>query len=193
MKKIFDALFVRKKHICPWWLCFTFDNYFRTLIHDPDKILRPYVRENDTVLDIGPGMGYFTIPLARMVGANGKVIAADIQKEMLDALHRRAQKAGVDKKILLHLSTPQSLGINEIIDFALAFWMIHEVPDSRDLLKEIHSILRPGGLFLMTEPSLHVSKAMYMESMRMAEKAGFTIKEGLKISLSRSALFIKNS
>jgi len=86
MKNILDNAFMRQKHVCPWWLCFTFDNPLRRLIHDPESILGSYVRYGDTVLDIGPGMGYFTIPLAGLVGPSGLVIAADVQQRMLDAL-----------------------------------------------------------------------------------------------------------
>ncbi len=72
-----------QKFVCPWWLCFTFDNPLRKLLHDPEAILRPYVHEGDRVIDIGPGMGYFTIPLAQLVGAQGRVTAIDIQSKCL--------------------------------------------------------------------------------------------------------------
>ena len=57
MSKISDLVFVRDKHVCPWWCCFTFDNIFRKLIHNPYKILSPYIKEGDTILDVGSGMG----------------------------------------------------------------------------------------------------------------------------------------
>ena len=68
MKNILGNVLLRQKHICPWWLCFTFDNPLRRLIHSPETILSKYVRSGDTVLDVGPGMGYFSIPLAGLVG-----------------------------------------------------------------------------------------------------------------------------
>ena len=58
---------------CPWWLCFTFDNFLRRRFQNPAKIMSSYVREGWTVLDVGPGMGYFTISLAKLVGPSGKV------------------------------------------------------------------------------------------------------------------------
>ena len=77
-------------HTCPWWLLFTFDNPLRRLIHDPEKILAPYVESGDAVLDVGCGMGYFSLGLAKLVGPEGKVIAADLQPQMLAGLKKRA-------------------------------------------------------------------------------------------------------
>ena len=190
MKNTFIHL-VRSKHVCPWWLCFTFDNFLRPLFHDPVKMLKGYVREGDTVLDVGPGMGYFTIPMARMVGETGKVIAADVQQRMLTFLESRAKKAGLAQRIEPHLVSQASLGIHEQIDFALAFWMVHEVPDQGRFLGELKSLLKPRGLFLMVEPAMHVSKTMYQETERRAQAAGFALKERPKISMSRSTLFLR--
>ncbi len=67
----------------------------RWMGENPEALLTPYVREGMTVLEPGPGMGFFTLPLARMVGPAGRVVAVDIQARMLDALERRARKAGL--------------------------------------------------------------------------------------------------
>lgn len=188
MSKISDLVFVREKHICPWWLCFTFDNIFRKLIHNPYKMLSPYIKDGDTILDVGPGMGYFTIPMAKMAGEKGRVIAADIQERMLLALKKRAQKAGVEKRIIGHLSSPDSLGIKEQVDFILAFYMVHEVPDRKRFLNELFSVLKDNGTFLLAEPPFHVTKASFAETVSLAEQAGFTLsaQQG-----SRSVLFAK--
>lgn len=180
------------KHVCPWWLCFTFDNPIRKLIQDPVKILSPYVHQDDTVIDIGPGMGYFTIPLARLVGASGQVIAVDIQQRMLSALTARAQKHGVSAIIKTHLATPTSLGLHDKADFILAFWMAHEVPDQQRFLSEIRGLMKPSGLFLLVEPRLHVSRKTFVRTIDMAKQSGFLIKEYPKISISQSALFSLN-
>jgi ubiquinone/menaquinone biosynthesis C-methylase UbiE len=190
MKNPFISL-VRSKHVCPWWLCFTFDNFLRPLFHDPVKMLKGTIREGDTVLDVGPGMGYFTIPMAKMVGETGKVIAADVQQGMLTFLESRAIKAGLAQRIETHLVSQQSLRISVPVDFALAFWMVHEVPDQGRFLEDLKSLLKAGGLFLMVEPAIHVSKKMYQETERRAQAAGFALKEKPKISMSRSTLFVR--
>jgi len=192
MKNPLKKLLSRDEHICPWWCCFTFDNFLRKLFHNPEKILRPYVAEGNTVLDIGPGMGYFSIPLARMVGEKGKVIAADVQPEMLKALQKRAKKSGVEQQIMTHLCKTDSLGLNTQVDFILAFWMVHEVPNRLAFFEEIKSLLKPSGKFLLSEPILHVNQAMFEKTVKTAESVGLVLKEKPKISLSRSALFTTN-
>jgi 2-polyprenyl-3-methyl-5-hydroxy-6-metoxy-1,4-benzoquinol methylase len=189
MRNPLKKLLFHHEHVCPWWCCFTFDNFLRKLFHNSGEILRPYVVEGNTILDIGPGMGYFSIPLARMVGEKGKVIAADIQPEMLEALRRRARRAGVKQQVITHLSRVDSLGLNIQFDFVLAFWMVHEVPNHLAFFEEIKSLLKPSGKFLLSEPVLHVNQAMYEKAVETAESVGLILKEKPKISLSRSALF----
>jgi ubiquinone/menaquinone biosynthesis C-methylase UbiE len=193
MNKISDLFFFRFKHVCPRWLCFTFDNAFRKLLQDPYKILRPYIKEGDTVLDVGPGIGYFTIPLAELVGDSGRVIAADIQQEMLNVIKKRAQRASVLQRIALQLASSDSLGIKTKLDFILAFWMVHEVPDKQRFLAELYSLLKDDGKFLMAEPKFHVTKAKFAQTVHLALKTGFTLGHSPHISLSQSALFIKTA
>jgi ubiquinone/menaquinone biosynthesis C-methylase UbiE len=180
---------LNKKHICPWWLCFTFDNPLRKIFHDPIKILRPYIHQGDTAIDIGPGMGYFSIPLAQLVGPTGRVIAIDIQPKMLAALMERAQKNGLSDRIITHLAGPDSIGFYEKADFILAFWMAHEVPDQQRFFSEIRDLMKPEGIFLLAEPVIHVSKKNFSRAIDTAKQVGFSIKDSPKIRMSRSALF----
>jgi 2-polyprenyl-3-methyl-5-hydroxy-6-metoxy-1,4-benzoquinol methylase len=192
MRNPLKKLLFHHEHVCPWWCCFTFDNFLRKLLHNPEQILRPYVTEGNSVLDIGPGMGYFSIPLARMVGQKGRVTAADIQPEMLKTLQKRAKKSGVEKQIITHVCKADSLGLNRQFDFILAFWMVHEVPNKLVFFKEIKSLLKLSGKFLFAEPVLHVNQVMYEKTVETAESVGLVLKEKPKISLSRSALFTAN-
>ena len=191
MSKILDLFFVRDKHVCPSSLCFAFDNMFRRLIHNPDKILQPYIKQGDNILDVGPGMGYFTIPMARMAGEGARVIAADIQEKMLAAIKKRALQQGMEKRVTLHLSSPASLGVEGKFDFILAFWMAHEVPDKHRFFVELHSLLKDEGKFMMVEPKIHVTKAKFAETLQIAQRAGFTSVENPHISLSMSVLLVK--
>jgi ubiquinone/menaquinone biosynthesis C-methylase UbiE len=192
MKSLFDVLFVRDKHVCPWYCCFTFDNIFRKGFQNPYKILSGYLKAGDTVLDVGPGQGYFSIPLAKMVGENGRVIAIDIQKKMLDILERRAQKENVADRILFKLVNDVNYGINSEVDFALAFWMVHEVPDKKALLQSIYDSMKHGKQFLVAEPYLHVTNRMMEETVKTAQGVGFTLINRPKIFFCRSALMRKD-
>lgn len=193
MNKISDLFFFRFKHVCPRWLCFTFDNVFRKLLQDPYKIIQPYIKEGDIVLDVGPGIGYFTIPIAKLVGDRGQVIAVDIQQEMLAAIKKRAKRRGVEGRIILQLSLSDSLNVKAKVNFILAFWMLHEVLDKQRFLAELYSLLKNDGKFLMVEPKIHVEKTKFAQTVHLALKAGFTFSYSPHIPLSKSALFIKNT
>jgi ubiquinone/menaquinone biosynthesis C-methylase UbiE len=90
---------MKEHHVCPWWLAYTFDNPLRRLIHRTAAMFHGLVEEGMTVLDIGCGMGYFSIALAKIVGPRGLVIAVDLQPQMLNILRKRAEKAGMVDRI----------------------------------------------------------------------------------------------
>src|SRR5512146_1437322 len=99
------------EHVCPWWLAYSFDNPLRRLLHDPARLLGPHVRPGMTALDVGCGMGHFTLGLARLVGEGGLVIAADLQERMLARTEARARRAGLAGRIRLHRCEPGALGL----------------------------------------------------------------------------------
>ena len=177
-------LLLARHQVCPWWCCFTFDNPFRRLVHDPVRILSPWVHDGDTVVDIGPGMGYFTVPLARLVGPRGRVVAVDLQQQMLDGVMRRARRHGVADRIAPHLATRNSLGLNAQADFVLAFWMVHEVPDKAGFFTQVRALLNPGAVLLMAEPAIHVSQAAFDRSLAVARDAGLVGKGRPRIFMS---------
>lgn len=174
--------------LCPWWLAYTFDNRLRRLFQDPWRILPPYVHEGMTVADIGPGMGYFAIPMASMVGDGGLVIAADLQPQMLRVLAKRARRAGVAGRIRLHQCQPDRVGVEGPLDFVLMANVVHETPDPSALLREVQRMLRPGGKCLIIEPPGHVSAADFAETLRRAAEAGLVPAEEPRVRAARTAL-----
>lgn len=183
---------LRREHrVCPWWLAYTFDNPLRRFAHDPEKLLGPYVREGMRVADIGCGMGYFTIALAKMVGRAGTVFSVDLQQEMLDALHRRAVRAGVADRIRPVRATEDDILIRDKVDFVLMFWMVHEVNDTRRLFSQVSSVLTEQGKVLIAEPRIHVPSGTFRENLAHAREAGFETGEALPVRFSRSALLTK--
>jgi ubiquinone/menaquinone biosynthesis C-methylase UbiE len=178
-------------HTCPWWLLFTFDNPVRKWIHNPQLILAPYVHPGDAVLDVGCGMGYFTLTLAWLSGEGGSVIAADLQPQMLEGLRRRAERAGILDRIHLQRATPDHIGLESPVDFALAFWMLHEVHQPKPFFQEIYKTLKPGGRLLVVEPVIHVPKKAFDRTVGLAESLGFTTEERPRVRVSRAVLFRK--
>lgn len=178
-------------HVCPWWLAYTFDNPFRHLVHKPERIFSSLVKEKMTVADIGCGMGFFSLGLARMVGKRGRVIAVDMQKKMLERVEKRAKKAGLSGIIETRLCKEDDITVREPLDFALAFWMVHETPDVKQFFSQVFSTLKTSGLFLMAEPAFHVSQSQFYSELDMALDAGFRVKDNPKITFSSSALFEK--
>jgi len=161
------------EHVCPWWMGYLIDNPLRRLIHNPEKILGPYVKPEMTVIDVGCGMGFFSIAMAKMVGDQGQVIAVDLQQKMLDGMRRRAEKAGVAARIHAHRCEADNLNIDTEADFVLAFAMVHEVPDTKRLLSQVYACLKPGGKFLVAEPRLHVPTSSFQRMLEIAAAVGF--------------------
>ena len=180
---------IDSSRICPWWLASALDNPIRRLIHNPEKILGGYIESGQTVLDVGCGSGTFTIAMAKMVGETGKVIAVDVQDEMLQIVRKKAAKERLESRIITHKSKPDRIGISDKVDFALAFYMVHEVPDVEAFLKEIATLLKPNGRLLIVEPKLHVSASSFKKTLEAARLAGFKPISEPKIRFSRSKLF----
>jgi len=134
-------------------------------------------------------MGYFTVPMARLVGEGGRVIAVDLQPEMLDALKRRAARQNLQGRIHYHLAQPDQIGLAEPVDFALAFWMVHEVRNPAAFLAEIKGMLKPDGRFLMVEPKIHVSQGHFDKSVEIARTVGLEPVAAPDVSISRAVLF----
>jgi ubiquinone/menaquinone biosynthesis C-methylase UbiE len=188
VSRFFEKLMSRDERVCPWWLAWTFDNPLRTWLHDPQKILGNRVREGMTTADIGCGMGYFSVAMARMVGPAGKVIAVDVQQMMLDLCRKRAHRAGVDDRIITLLAAPDDIRITGPVDFALTFWMVHEVKDIPRFFGQIAVALKPGGSVLYAEPRMHVTQKRFDEILGHANAAGFSVAPGPRVGMSRVAL-----
>jgi len=179
-------------HVCPWWIAYTFDNPVRKLFHKPHKIFGDYIKEGMTVMDVGCGMGYFSIGMAKLVGATGKVIAVDLQQKMLDVMHRRARRSGVADRILPHRCEADTIGIQEPVDFILAFWMVHEVSDKNYFFGQLRSLLAPEGKILIAEPKMHVTAEALDKTIEIAQNNGLQLCDKPAIRLSRTAL-LENS
>ncbi len=111
-----------------------------------DVLTRLELREGMRVADVGAGTGYFSIPLARAIGASGHVFAVDLQSEMLDRMRAKLEAPNALKNISLHQGEATSLplppGSVDIVFYA-NIW--HELEDHLAAFREGAKIGVPGG------------------------------------------------
>jgi ubiquinone/menaquinone biosynthesis C-methylase UbiE len=183
-----------RTRVCPASRSWGLDNIFRNLIHPPKKIFGNYIHSGDTVIDIGCGPGFFTKAMARMVGENGRVIAVDLQEEMLEKMRQGAVKEGLIQRIRAVKASEDSLNLPGQLEaeFALTFYIVHEVPDKFRIFRELWAALMPGGILLIVEPSMHVTEEEFLATLRFAEEQGFRVAGEPRVRLSRARLLEKS-
>ncbi len=180
-----------KHRVCPWRTAYLFDNPIRRLIHDPAKILGSYIKPGMTVVDVGCGMGFFSLGMARLVGPKGRVISLDIQPQMLNVLKGRARRRRLLDRIETRLIEPDGLGIDETVDFILAFWMVHEVPDQEIFFQDVSNALNVGSHLYVCEPKPHVTEDELESSVGIAEGKGFKVIERPPIRMGTAVVLEK--
>jgi cyclopropane fatty-acyl-phospholipid synthase-like methyltransferase len=182
------------QHVCPWWVGYLLASPIRRLRQNPEELLRPYLWSGMTVLEPGPGMGFFTLPLAQLIGETGHVLAVDIQPKMLNSLRRRAAKAGLSQRIETRLAHPNSLGIADLqgkFDLVLAVAVVHEMPSAESFFREAAAALKPDGRMLLVEPAGHVKSALFAKELDAARSCGLVENDRLAVRRSLAVLLTK--
>lgn len=174
--------------VCPVALAGGLDSRVRRWFHNPRRLLAPYVREGMTALDFGCGPGFFTLELARLVGPSGRVIAVDLQGAMLARVRSKIEGTPLEARVVLHQCLPNGTGLSLPLDFVLAFYMVHELPDQAAFFAEIRKLLVSRGKLFIVEPPLHVSRAAFETTLRTAQQAGFIVATRPNVHFSKAAL-----
>ncbi len=180
-----------KQCICPVEYAGMLDNNIRKLFQNPEKILKPYLQEGMTALDVGCGPGFFSLQMARMVGESGKIIAADLQEEMLQKIQSKIEGTFLKNRITLHKCREDKMGILEQVDFILLFYVVHEIFDKLTFFAELFSILKHNGSALIVEPPFHVSNSAFQRNLQFAKETGFLISKGPKMLFQKTAIIKK--
>jgi ubiquinone/menaquinone biosynthesis C-methylase UbiE len=145
-----------------------------------------------TAVDVGCAMGFFSLPMARMVGEKGRVVCVDLQPRMLSTLERRARRRDLGGIIETRQCGAENLGLDDLagqVDLVLAAHVVHEVPEPRALMTTCRTILRPGGRLLVIEPRGHVSDDEFAATTRLARDVGFIQSGREPIGRSHQMLF----
>jgi ubiquinone/menaquinone biosynthesis C-methylase UbiE len=119
---------------------------------DPDRMLASLdIKKGSIVADIGAGVGYHAWRLAEIVGPTGKVIAEDIQPEMLRMLQKNIDDRKLrNVEIVLGTPTDPKLPANSL-DLVLMVDVYHEFSEPATMMRQIHSALKPDGRVVLVE------------------------------------------
>jgi tRNA A58 N-methylase Trm61 len=152
------------------------------------------VRPGMHVLEPGPGMGFFTLALARMVGPTGKIVAVDSQQKMINGLKRRARNAGLADRIDARVAPTKSMALRDYdrqIDFEFAFAVVHEMPSADNFFAEAAQAMKSGAILLFAEPIGHVGEAEFLEQIAKAAEHGLRVIERPTLSRTIAVLLQK--
>ncbi len=109
------------------------------------------LKKDDIFADIGSGIGYFSFPASEIVGHQGKVYAMDISQDMLNEIKRITEDKNILNIELVKTSENNLTITDDIISFAFASTVLHEVDDLRLILEEIKRIMIKDGRFVVIE------------------------------------------
>ena len=162
-------------HTCPVWLGHVLANPLRRLLENPRRLVLPLIEPGQRVLELGPALGFFTLPVAEAIGDQGKVVCVEVQEGMLRRLRKRLEKRGLLARAELRQCTHEDLGLAELTktcDLVLALHVIHETISPAQTMADLARCLRPGGRLLLIEPPGHCSPATFQAEIAAAEAAG---------------------
>jgi SAM-dependent methyltransferase len=180
--------------VCPWWAGPLLASPVRKLAMSPVRLLEPFVSAGMAALEPGPGMGFFTLELARLVGPSGRVVAIDVQPQMIAGLRRRAGRAGLLDRIDARVAPATTMALDErerAFDFVLAFAVVHELPSAEIFFAEAARAMKPGASLLLIEPAGHVGHGEFEKELAFAAQKGLAAFPGPDVWRSRSAVLKK--
>jgi demethylmenaquinone methyltransferase/2-methoxy-6-polyprenyl-1,4-benzoquinol methylase len=127
-------------------------NPFRRLTMNSDKVLTKMgVLEGQTILEIGCGPGFFTIPAAQK-SVKGKVYALDIYPMMIEVVERKVRKHQLSNVKTLNVPASKTGLDDESMDLILCIDVLSDITDIKNTLLELSRILKPEGILSIFEP-----------------------------------------
>jgi ubiquinone/menaquinone biosynthesis C-methylase UbiE len=165
------------KGLFPPKYAFTLLIPLRNIFLSPKKLTeRLDLKEDYSVLEIGPGPGYFSPKIASTL-SKGKLVLSDIQQEMLDYAKKRLKKKGINN-IEYNLGNGTTLEFaDQQFDRIFMVTVIGEVDNKQSLLKEIHRVLKPDGVLSISELAGDPDKLSTIELEQLVCSERFKVKQ----------------
>ncbi len=161
---------------CPASLAWLVNNPVRRRYMRP-ILDRVGIQPGERVLELGPGPGAFTLEAARRVGAEGRLIAVDIQPEMIAQVEKRVREAGLIN-VETHVADAYHLPLDDAsVDRAFLVTVLPEIPDQARTLAELYRVIRPRGVLSITEDFTDPDYPFAFETIRRVEAAGFSLEQ----------------
>ena len=158
--------------------------------HSPrhlDRILEPH--RGERLLEIGPGIGIHSLPMAAALRPGGTLDVLDVQRAMLDDVILRARKAGIDN-ISARQGDAQHLPYRDAaFDGAYLIGVLGEVPNEDAALREILRVLKPGGRLVVGEVAFDPDFITFSSLQQRTRRAGFTFERRVGGAFSYLARF----
>ncbi len=139
---------------------FVMDNFVRRWFSPPKKKVSKFLSAGSVVADVGCGPGYFSIPMAELVGSTGKVYAADSDPKSIKVLRAKSEARGFENIIEAQATSAANLGAipDRSVDFVFANAVLCCMVDHAGAVAEIKRILKPQGLAYLSVTKLFRKK-----------------------------------
>jgi ubiquinone/menaquinone biosynthesis C-methylase UbiE len=141
------------------------------------EILEP--RPGERLLELGPGTGYYSLPVAGWLSPGGTLDVVDIQQEMLDHTMRRAAEAGIDTIAPTRADARELPFEDDRFDGAYLVTVLGEIPDQGAALRELRRVVRPGGRIVVGELFGDPHMVTHSALARTADEAGLRVERKL--------------
>lgn len=164
----------------PW-----LDRPEREVQERPEALLAALeLRSGEVVADLGAGSGYFTFRIAPKVGKEGKVLAVDIQEEMLETLRRRAMAQNATNVEVVHATENDPMLPANSVDIVIMVDVYHELAYPYEIMTKLRDSLKPGGRVVFVEYRKEDQQVPIKEVHKMSLEQ--IDKEMAAVGLSRS-------
>jgi ubiquinone/menaquinone biosynthesis C-methylase UbiE len=136
-------------------------------------------KPGERLLEVGPGTGYYTLPVAEWIRPGGRLDLLDVQQEMLDHTMRRAEEAGLDNLAPVRADAREMPYDDGSFDAAFLVTTLGEIPDQEAALRELRRVVKPGGRIVVGELFGDPHMVSHKTLRRRAQVAGLQVERTL--------------